>query len=236
MELAEYQKIEAYMQACMADSAHDREHVYRVLYTALQIAADEPQADRDVLIAACLLHDIGRREQFEDPTLCHARVGAVKAHRFLTENGFSVEFADRVAGCIRTYRFRSGDPPQALEEKILFDADKLDATGAIGIARTLVYKGQVNEPLYTLDETGDVSDGTGDAKPSFFREYKFKLEGLYSKFYTAKGRELALERRQAAVSFYESVCREVQDVYQQGQALLAAERTEGKTDANAKGN
>lgn len=232
MKQAEYQKIEAYMLACMADSAHDREHVYRVLYTALQIAACEEQADRDVLIAACLLHDIGRKEQLEDPTRCHARVGAVKAHRFLTENGFSVEFADRVAGCIRVHRFRSSDPPRTLEEKILFDADKLDATGAVGIARTLIYKGQVNEPLYTLDEAGLVADGTGDVRPSFFREYKFKLEGLYSKFYTAKAQELALQRQRAAVSFYESIYKEAQDVYRQGQALLAAELTEGKTDAN----
>lgn len=223
MKQTDHQKIEAYMLACMADSAHDREHVYRVLYTALQIAACEEQADRDVLIAACLLHDIGRKEQFENPKVCHARAGAAKAHKFLLENGFSAEFADRVAGCIRVHRFRSSDPPRTLEEKILFDADKLDATGAVGIARTLIYKGQVNEPLYTLNEAGLVSDGTGDAQPSFFREYKFKLEGLYTKFYTQKGREMALERQRAAADFYESIRREAQSAYEQGKRLLGQE-------------
>lgn len=228
MKPTEYKKIEAYMLACMADSAHDREHVYRVLYTALQIAACEEQADRDVLIAACLLHDIGRREQFRDPKVCHARAGAAKARKFLLENGFAADFADRVAGCIRVHRFRSEDPPQTIEEKILFDADKLDAAGAVGIARSLIYTGQMGEPLYSLNAEGLVSDGAGDTQPSFFREYKFKLEGLYTKFYTQKGRAMALERKQAAAEFYESVCREAQSAYEQGKKLLGRELTQGR--------
>ena len=72
----------------MQDSAHDREHVYRVLYTALDIAAHEPGADADVLIAACLLHDVGRAEQFRDPQADHAQVGAEKALRFLRDEGW----------------------------------------------------------------------------------------------------------------------------------------------------
>ena len=55
MTTADYKKIEAYMLECMQDSAHDREHVYRVLYAALDIAKTEPAADLDVVIAACLL-------------------------------------------------------------------------------------------------------------------------------------------------------------------------------------
>lgn len=58
--MKDYDKTEAYMLQCMRDSAHDREHIYRVLYTALDIAESEPSADPEILTAACLLHDIGR--------------------------------------------------------------------------------------------------------------------------------------------------------------------------------
>ena len=88
MKKETYQIIEHYMQTCMQDSAHDREHVYRVLANAMVIAQAQQNVDYDVLICACLLHDIGRREQFADPTLCHAAVGAEKAFCFLLDNGF----------------------------------------------------------------------------------------------------------------------------------------------------
>jgi len=122
-----YHLLEEFMLSCMKDSAHDKEHVYRVLYNALEIAKTEESVDYDVLIGACILHDIGRKEQFENPDLCHAMV------------------------------------------KILFDADKLDATGTIGIARTLIYKGIVLEPIYSVLPDGSVSNGENDANPSFFR-------------------------------------------------------------------
>ena len=79
MKKEDYNLIETYMLSCMDDSAHDREHIYRVLFSALEIAKAEAEVDYDVLIAACLLHDIGRREQFENPALCHAAVGGEKA-------------------------------------------------------------------------------------------------------------------------------------------------------------
>ena len=182
-----YRRLEGYMLSCMEDSAHDKEHIYRVLYNALTIAAEEPAADTDVLVCACLLHDVGRAAQFADPSVCHARAGGEKAYRFLTENGFAEEFARHVQACITTHRFRRETPPESIEAKILFDADKLDVTGALGVARTLLYQGEVGDPLYTLRPDGGVSDGTEDARPSFFREYKFKLEKLYDCFYTQKG-------------------------------------------------
>ena len=215
-----YTRIEAYMRTCMSDSAHDVEHIYRVLYNALQIAEGEENVDRDVLIAACLLHDIGRQEQFADPTLCHARVGAEKAGRFLRGLGCPEEFAERVCDCIRTHRFRKNDPPVSVEAKILFDADKLDVTGALGIARTLQYKGEVEEPLYRALPDGSISDGTEDTGPSFFREYHFKLERLYDRFLTARGAELARERRKIAAVYYEALWREVTEGRAVGRKLL----------------
>lgn len=208
------------MLRCMEDAAHDREHVYRVLYSALVIAEAERDVNMDVLICACLLHDIGRKEQFADPSLCHAKIGGEKAYRFLLEQGYSEGFADQVRACIATHRFRKNDPPRSLEAKILFDADKLDVAGAMGIARTLLYQGYVTTPLYTLTPDGEISDGSGDREPSFFQEYKYKLEPMYDRFYTDMGRKLALERKQAAVAYYQSLLKEVRLTRNAGKAVL----------------
>ena len=222
MNKAQFEKIEQYMHTCMADSAHDREHVYRVLNSALTIAQTEQGVDMDVLVFACLLHDIGRQAQFADPAKCHARVGSDMAYQFLLDNGYSEAFSQRVRDCISTHRFRMDHPPRSIEAKILFDADKLDVAGAMGIARTLLYQGYVSTPLYTRGADGQVLVGSSGEADSFFQEYKFKLENMYDRFYTQEGRRLALERKQAAVSFYESLLKEVRESDFLGKAALEA--------------
>ena len=220
MNASAYHLIESYMQACMEDSAHDREHVYRVLYSALDIAQSEPSAHLDVLIAACLLHDIGRKEQLDNPALDHALVGGEQAFRFLMEHGFDEDFCAHVRGCIETHRFRRSCPPESVEAKILFDADKLDATGMTGIARSLMYSAGVGRPIYTRAADGTISDGTQSDEPSFFHEYRFKLEKLYDRFYTTRGTELALERKAIAVACYEALLREVREPEALGRELI----------------
>lgn len=220
MTAALYQTIENYMLSIMDDSAHDAQHIYRVLYNALEIAKSEPEVDYDVLIAACLLHDIGRPDQVADPSLCHAEVGSEKAYRFLLDLGMERCFAENIRHCILAHRFRKNLPPQTIEAKILFDADKLDVTGAIGIARTLQYRGTLLEPLYRILPDGTISDGTEDIGHSFFREYKFKLEKLYDRFYTQKGAELASKRRAIAAAYYDNLYKEVNEGYITGQAAL----------------
>lgn len=216
-----YQLIESYMLSSTEDSAHDKEHIYRVLNNALIIAEKEQNVDYDILITACLLHDVGRIDQMKDPSLCHAAVGSEKARAFLLEQGYPETFTETVADCIRTHRFRKNAPPQTLEARILFDADKLDVVGAMGVARTLAYQGALGAPLYTKRPDGTVSDGTGDVPYSFFREYKFKLENLYDRFYTEKGRELALQRRPAAEAFYNALYSEVTQSCSARDRLLA---------------
>lgn len=218
-----YKLIENYMLSCMEDSAHDKEHIYRVLYNALEIVKSEKDVNYDILITACLLHDIGRKEQFENPDLCHAMVGGDKAYQFLLENGFGEGFSSQVRKCIQSHRYRKSNPPESIEAKILFDADKLDATGTMGIARTLVYKGTVSEPLYSLLPDGTVSTGEGDKEPSFFQEYKYKLEKVYNHFYTECGSKLAKERQQAAVDFYNNMYNEVNSSYKNGKEELRKE-------------
>ena len=221
MKKETYELLENYMISCMEDSAHDKEHIYRVLFHALEIAQEERDVDCDVLIAACLLHDIARKEQFEDPSLCHALVGGEKAYIFMVNHGFEPAFAEQVKHCIQTHRCRKSLQPESIEAKILFDADKLDATGAMGIARTLMFKADGKQGIYSKLPNGEVSDGCEDTEStSFFREYKFKLEKLYDKFYTEKAAQMARQRQKIAADFYEGLLAEVRGAYGFGRATL----------------
>lgn len=147
-------------------------------------------------------------------------VGGDKAYRFLLENDFEEKFAGQIKKCIQSHRYRKSNPPESIEAKVLFDADKLDATGTMGIARTPVYKGTVSEPLYSLLPDGTISNGEGDETPSFFQEYKYKLEKLYNSFYTKRGEELAKERQHAAVELYKNMYKEVNASYKNGKEEL----------------
>ena len=211
MDRRTYARIEEYMLSCMKDAAHDKEHVYRVLNNAVRIAQAEENVNWDVLIAAALLHDISRPEQIADPRVDHAAHGAEKAHTFLVQQGFTPAFCQHVRACIRTHRFRKAEQPATLEARILFDADKLDVAGAIGVARTLAYNGETGRPIYTRDGAGVILDGAEDQEDSFFREYKFKLEGICGHFLTETGRDLARARHAAAKAYYDALLREVRD-------------------------
>ncbi len=214
-----YLKIEDFMLSCMKDGAHDSQHIYRVLYYALDIAK-ELKADEDVLIAASLLHDIGRDAQYKNPECDHAIVGADMACDYLLRIGWGEEKAAHVRACIATHRFRNSKPPESIEARILFDADKLDVTGTLGIARTLAYQGIVTEPLYIVDKSGNVSDGAQDNTPSFFQEYNLKLKNIYDKFFTHRAKTLAEERRRASIDFYENMYNEVHAAHKKGMLLL----------------
>jgi len=217
MTKKEYKEIEGFMQRRMQDSSHDMHHVYRVLNLALDIASHIDTKDTDVLIAACLLHDIGRGEQFTDLELCHATIGGEMAYEYLLSRKWPEKKALHVKECISSHRFRKGGAPQSIEAKILFDADKLDVCGAIGIARTLVYGGQVGEPLYILDEEGNIeTEGGGAEISSFFQEFNYKHRKLSSAMFTEHAREIAAARQKTAMDFYENLYAEISDIYKNG--------------------
>jgi len=218
-----YRLIEKHMLECMDphDYAHGAEHVYRVLHAALDIAAHEESVVADVLICACLLHDIARRAQAENPSVCHAAAGAEMAYAFLLSIGFDEAFANRVSDCIRAHRYRKGVACDSIEAKILFDSDKLDVVGAIGIARTLYYGALFSEPLYSRDEHGDLLDGTVRiGEHSFLHEWNFKLKKVYDGFHTSRAAEIAAGRRQIAEAFYASLLTECRETDRLGKHLL----------------
>ncbi|MCL2841379.1 MAG: HD domain-containing protein [Defluviitaleaceae bacterium] len=221
MKKHEYNNIETFMISKMSDSAHDIHHVYRVLNATVDIANYEENIDMDVLIAAALLHDIGREAQFENPSVCHAQHGGEIAYDFLKLQHWAEEKAFHVKQCIQQHRYRSDNPPESIEAKILFDADKLDVTGAIGIARTLQYEGHTAAPLYTLDENNKIITETSDKNStSFFQEYNFKLKKVYDVFFTEYARKIAIIRQQAMMDFYNNLYAEINQNYENGMCRL----------------
>ena len=210
MTTQEYTTIENFMLECMKDSAHDKHHIYRVLAAAKAIAVHEIGVDMRILTTACLLHDIGRDAQAADESLCHAQVGADMAYEFLLQLGWEEAEALHVRNCISAHRYRGDNMPRTIEAKILFDADKLEVTGAIGIARTLIYAGQHGSPLYIVDADGKLSvDKQNTGEDSFMGEYNFKLKKVYGSFYTAHGKETAKKRQKAAEDFYNALYQEI---------------------------
>ena len=128
-----------YALSCAADISHGKEHIKRVLNNALLLAADYPDADRDALTCACLLHACGRREQLEDPSVSHAAAGAVKARAFLEKQGCPEAFIERVVRAVAAHSDREAASKSGIEAILLFDADKLEMTGAVGVTRALLY-------------------------------------------------------------------------------------------------
>ena len=210
MEKSILNSVLEFMKASMNDAAHDILHVYRVVNQAMIIAEKyENDVDNDVLLVACLLHDIGRKAQFENPAVCHAQVGADMAYKFLYSLGLKEDYCNKVHHCIKSHRYRTDNEPESIEAKILFDSDKLDITGALGISRTLLYKGQVNEPLYVLDDNHVIYTTEATQPESFIKEYHFKLSKVYDKFYTKEAFSIAQKRKKLTESFYEELIREI---------------------------
>lgn len=211
MTKEQYKVIEQYMLKNVDKAAHDELHVYRVLNNALLIAKKHKNINYDVLITSCLLHDIARPIEFKDKSKCHAIEGGILAYDFLINNGYDETFSEHVKQCITTHRFRSNNEPKSMEAKILFDSDKLDVIGPIGIARTLIYNGQFNEPLYYLDSAGKIDyNANFEAKDSFLKEYNYKLVKMYKIFYTKEAKRLSKQKKKISDTFYKELLKQIE--------------------------
>lgn len=210
MKKEQYELLNNYMLEHTDGNAHDAYHIYRVLNQALQLAKNYKNINYDILITSCLLHDIARNKQFLDKTLCHAIEGGIMAYDFLKQNGYDETFCEQVKQCITTHRFRSDNQPKSIEAKILFDSDKLDVMGALGISRTLMYGGKLNRPLYLLDEDNKIDYNSNlEAKETFLGEYNIKLKNIYKKFYTKEAKRLAKKQNKIQRKFYNDLINQI---------------------------
>lgn len=195
-------------------SSHDFDHTMRVLNLALKIASHYKDVDTDALEAACILHDIARVKEDTDPTktIDHAELGAEMSKNILKDMGCSDKFINSVASAIRSHRFRGKYKPETIEAKILSDADKLDAIGAVGIGRAFMIAGEYGEKLYIdLDEesVGDAERIKDFKEHSPNLEYLVKLRKVEERLYTDEAKRIAKGRIEFMDAFFDRLKEEV---------------------------
>ncbi len=220
MDKEKLKKIREAVEKELSCSAHNMDHVIRVYNLCLYLAKDE-EIDSDVLEAAALLHDFARVKEDNDQTgkTDHAILSAKMAEPILRELGFPEEKIKHIQDCIVSHRYRTGNRPQTKEARILFDADKLDVVGAIGIARNFVWVGRNKAKIYAdvdIDDyiknnlngkiDGRIQDKT---KHSPQIEFETKLKFLGDKLYTEKAKEICRERLAFFKSFLERLEKEI---------------------------
>ena len=194
-----------------SDPIHGFDHIQRVVATAGCIAEMEG-ADQEIVRYAALLHDASpvKAERHN-----HHLSSSEFAGEILTQLGWEPARIAAVQHCIRAHRFRDdSEQPQTLEAKILFDADKLDAIGAIGVARAIAYAARAGQPAYappsaSFLETGQLEPGEPH---SAYHEYIFKLSRLKQRIYTAAAARIADERHAFMQEFFQRLASEMNGI------------------------
>ena len=191
-------------------SCHDWDHTRRVLNTALALGRQE-NADSSVLTAAAVLHDIARPQEMADQGKTdHAVLGARQAAEILRQEDIGDDvWRDHVTACIRTHRYRnrSGEIPASIEARVLYDADKLDSLGAIGLARAFHFAGKTGARVHNSREEA-LSGQSYGREDSALREYLVKLQYLPDAMLTAAGKRAAQSRHQFMVEFFQQLDQE----------------------------
>jgi uncharacterized protein len=185
-----FEQIRTYARSVLGKAgSHGMDHTERVTRMCRIIGKHE-HADMNILIPAALLHDIARPGE-KETGLPHEVQGARMAEACLASIGYNPDLIVAVSAAIRTHRYRSSAQPESHEAKILSDADKLDALGAVGIARTF---------MRAAEHGGDIDDAI-----LHFHEKLLKLKDL---MYTETGQAMAGERHAFLVTFLNALERE----------------------------
>jgi uncharacterized protein len=170
--------------------AHTLDHTIRVHSLSMQLSIGLP-ANKRVLEAAALLHDVGRPRE-EESGISHSISSGEMGRNILTEIGYSDMEIEQVVKAIRTHRFSEGIEPTSLEGQILSDADKLDAIGAIGIYRAIAQAATSERGMY-----------------GFLQHADKKLLKLKELMYTPTGEQLAVKRHKTLAMFVEELRQEL---------------------------
>jgi len=172
------------------DDIHGFNHVKRIYDTCIKIG-EKLNANIELLKISVLLHDIGRIDEKKDKLKRnHAEISAEKALKFLTSQDFNISSnnIDSIIHCIKAHSFSNNIIPKTLEAKILSDADKLDALGAIGLYRmisfTIMNKGGIKKVIEHLES---------------------KIIKLKDLLYLDISKEIAEKRQKIILDFYKEI-------------------------------
>ena len=194
------------------DAVHGFDHIERVYGLCKQIGEKEG-ADMEILLTAALLHDSqGSHPQKKEERNNHHIHSAEFAEEVLSAEGWTPERIQAVQHCIRAHRFRRGrEAPETLEAKVLFDADKLDVIGAVGVVRVLAYAFQVQQPAFSEPSDSFMKERVKEAgeNHSAYHEYLFKLNKIAPKLFTDTARQMAKHRQRFLNAYFEELAAEM---------------------------
>ena len=168
------------------DPAHDLSHFYRVTSLAKTLAIQE-QAQLEVVVPAAWLHDLVNIPKNDPRRKLASSLSATAACQFLKEIQYPTTYLDDIGHAIQTHSFSANLPPLTLEAKVVQDADRLDAIGAIGIARCFSVGGQLQRPLYSPVDPFAENRAANDSENSL-DHFFVKLLKLVESFQTHSGR------------------------------------------------
>lgn len=190
-----------------AQSSHRWDHTQRV-YRLSQHIGELEGADMEILKPAALLHDIARGMEDEAKgSFCHAREGARMAEQILTELNIEREKIGAIVHCIDAHRYRDDRQPETLEAQVLFDADKLDSIGAIGVARAFLFAGETGARLHNK-EVDPENTSPYSIEDTAYREFLVKLRWVKDRVMTPTAKQMAEDRHQFMVDFFERLNQE----------------------------
>jgi uncharacterized protein len=190
--------------------AHDFQHILRVYKNAEMISRQEDGVDLDIVLAAALLHDLVVYPKGSSKTINSADDSADVAKKILFEyKRYPIEKIEKVADTIRTHSYSKKLTPSTLEGKILQDADRLDAIGAIGIARTFSVGGSENRSLYNPADPFCESERRLDDTQWTLDHMKKKLMTLKNSMHTKTAKKLAEQRTEFMELFLNQLRKEL---------------------------
>jgi uncharacterized protein len=209
---APHEALAATLLACLGpegtDGSHDLTHIQRVWRNAQAIAATEPAADTELLLAAVILHDCVTVEKDSPLRSQASRLSAERARELVAPLGWMGERVDALAHAIATHSFSAGLRPETLEARIMQDADRLDAIGAIGIARCFYVGGRLRSGLYSPEDPAAERRPLDD-KRFALDHFKAKLFQVADGFLTPAGQAMAAERAQLMRGFVDALLGEI---------------------------
>ncbi|MDQ1833009.1 HD domain-containing protein [Massilia scottii] len=186
--------------ACGDDGAHDINHLHRVWRNAQALLASHPEADALAVMAACYLHDLVNLPKNHPERSMASRRSAELARRELAALGFPAAKLDAVAHAIETHSFSAALQPHSIEAKLVQDADRLDALGAVGLARLFYIAGQMGS---ALAHPSDPLPGRRELEDRAYAldHIEVKLAKLPAMMQTAAGRALGEARMAQLTTF-----------------------------------
>jgi uncharacterized protein len=199
-------------------AGHDQNHTIRV-YELSRIIGEKEGADPLILEAAALLHDVGRGFEGVD----HAEKSAEIAEKLLSECSFPVDKIPQVLYAIKMHRYSRGEEPTTLEAKLLQDADRIDASGAVGVAMTFAYGGSKNAELYSRDDPLAMNRKLDDTR-YVLDHFQTKLFKLPETMHTKTAQQLIRKRASYLKSFFNQFLKEI------GAETKDAKTSPGKTN------